>query len=100
MCQRRPQRDTPRDTRGSVHEPRVTHVRSAILRAGEDLGFVRPRVAAIGPTGRDAFYRDWLADGRADDMGFLRHHAKVRLDPRRAGGTEPVFASLYSAARR
>ena len=60
----------------------MTRVRAAILRLGADLGFVRPRVARIGPTGRDAFYQDWLADGRPGDMRFLRHHVKARLDPR------------------
>ena len=60
----------------------MTRVRAAILRLGADLGFVRPRVARIGPTGRDAFYEDWLADGRPGDMRFLRHHVKARLDPR------------------
>lgn len=62
--------------------PDVTRERERILRAGEALGFVRPRVARIGPTGRDAFYAQWLADGRAGDMRFLQHHVKVRLDPR------------------
>ena len=58
MCQRRPQRQRPCVTRGNACGSRVTRVRAAILRLGADLGFVRPRVARIGPTGRDAFYQD------------------------------------------
>ena len=81
MCQRRPQRHRPCVTRGSADGSRVTRERDAILRAGEALGFVRPRIAHLGPTGRDAFYQRWLADGRAGDMRFLLHHVKARLDP-------------------
>lgn len=60
----------------------MTRSRAEILRIGEELGFVRPRVARIGPTGRDAFYQNWLDEGRPGDMRFLRHHVKARLDPR------------------
>lgn len=60
----------------------MTRVRQEILRAAERLGFVRPRVAHVVATGRDAFYAQWLADGRAGDMRFLQHHVKARLDPR------------------
>jgi len=60
----------------------MTRARREILEIGERLGFVRPRVARIEATGRDDFYARWLADGRAGDMGFLRHHVKARLDPR------------------
>lgn len=60
----------------------MTRVRAEIVAIGERLGFVRPRVAHLGPTGRDAFYAQWLADGRAGDMRFLQHHVKARLDPR------------------
>ena len=67
MCQRRPQRQRPCVTRGNACGSRVTRVRAAILRLGADLGFVRPRVARIGPTGRDAFYQD------ADDWKAMLH---------------------------
>jgi len=60
----------------------VTRARAEIVAIGERLGFVRPRVARVGATGRDAFYAQWLADGRAGDMRFLQHHVKARLDPR------------------
>jgi epoxyqueuosine reductase len=57
-------------------------VRREIVQAGEELGFVRPRVARVEALGRDAFFRGWLDEGRAGDMRFLLHHVKVRLDPR------------------
>jgi len=60
----------------------VTRLRQEILTLGGELGFVRPRVAQVAATGRDAFYAQWLADGRAGDMRFLQHHVKARLDPR------------------
>ncbi len=60
----------------------MTPARAEIVALGERLGFVRPRVARVGATGRDAFYAQWLADGRAGDMRFLQHHVKARLDPR------------------
>lgn len=53
-----------------------------LVRAGERLGFVDPRVAQIEPLDREEFYEEWLADGRAGDMRFLLHHKKARLDPR------------------
>jgi len=77
----------------------VTRERVAILRAGLALGFVRPRVACIGPTGRDAFYERWLADGRAGDMRFLLHHVKARLDPRtRYPWARTVVSAFYPYA--
>ncbi|MEW6271533.1 MAG: hypothetical protein AB1689_19805, partial [Thermodesulfobacteriota bacterium] len=60
----------------------MAQVRREILQAGEKLGFVRPRVARIGPVGRDEFFHQWLGEGRAGDMRFLLHHVKARLDPR------------------
>lgn len=77
----------------------MTRTRTAILHAGEELGFVRPRVARIGPTGRDAFYQAWLADGRAGDMRFLRHHVKARLDPRtRYPWARAIVSAFYPYA--
>lgn len=74
----------------------MTRIRAEILRAGEALGFVRPRVATVGPTGRDAFYQRWLADGRAGDMRFLLHHVKARLDPRtRYPWARSVVSAFY-----
>ncbi len=60
----------------------MTHLRREIVRAGEELGFVRPRIARIERLERDAFFRRWLDEGRAGDMRFLLHHVKARLDPR------------------
>lgn len=54
----------------------------ALVKAGEQLGFLDPRVARIEPLERGPFYEAWLADGRAGDMKFLEHHKKARLDPR------------------
>lgn len=54
----------------------------ALVEAGEQLGFLDPRVARIEPLERREFYEAWLADGRAGDMRFLEHHKKARLDPR------------------
>lgn len=77
----------------------MTRVREEILRAGEQLGFVRPRIARIVPTGRDAFYAQWLADGRAADMRFLQHHVKARLDPRsRYPWARSVISAFYPYA--
>jgi epoxyqueuosine reductase len=77
----------------------VTRVREEILRIGEALGFVRARIATIGATGRDAFYQQWLADGRAGDMRFLQHHVKARLDPRtRYPWARSVVSAFYPYA--
>jgi epoxyqueuosine reductase len=77
----------------------VTRERDVILRAGEALGFVRPRVATLGPTGRDAFYQQWLDDGRAGDMRFLLHHVKARLDPRtRYPWARSIVSAFYPYA--
>jgi epoxyqueuosine reductase len=84
---------------GSADVPALTPSRERILRAGASLGFVRPRVARIGPTGRDAFYAQWLADGRAADMRFLQHHVKARLDPRtRYPWARSVVSAFYPYA--
>jgi epoxyqueuosine reductase len=56
--------------------------REAIVKAGRQLGFTSPRFARLEPLERDAFYEQWLAEGRAGDMRFLLHHRKARLDPR------------------
>lgn len=77
----------------------MTRGRAEILRIGTELGFVRPHVAAVGPTGRDAFYQEWLAEGRAGDMGFLRHHVKARLDPRtRYPWARSIVSAFYPYA--
>jgi epoxyqueuosine reductase len=77
----------------------VTRLRQRILRVGEELGFVRPRVARVTATGRDAFYAQWLADGRAGDMRFLQHHVKARLDPRtRYPWARAVVSAFYPYA--
>jgi epoxyqueuosine reductase len=77
----------------------MTRARRAVLAAGERLGFVRPRIAQVGATGRDAFYTRWLADGRAGDMRFLQHHVKARLDPRtRYPWARSVISAFYPYA--
>lgn len=77
----------------------MTRLRHEVLRRGEALGFIRPRIAHVGPTGRDAFYARWLADGRAGDMRFLQHHVKVRLDPRtRYPWARSVVSAFYPYA--
>lgn len=68
--------------------------RRRILLAGIDLGFRRPRVARVGPLDRRDFYERWIAEGRAGDMGFLRHHRKARVDP---GTRYPWARSMVSA---
>jgi len=56
--------------------------RCAILEAGAALGFHRPRVARLEPLELEGFLERWLAEGRAGEMGYLRHHRKARIDPR------------------
>lgn len=60
---------------------RGAELKKRILSCGEALGFRNPGVARLAPLDRDAYFNDWLADGRAGDMRFLEHHKKARLDP-------------------
>ena len=46
------------------------------------LGLARVGFAAVGPWQRHAFYRRWLADGHAGEMGYLAEQAEERRDPR------------------
>ncbi|MDG2303838.1 MAG: tRNA epoxyqueuosine(34) reductase QueG [Candidatus Binatia bacterium] len=59
-----------------------TAEKRSIVETGERLGFLDMRATRIEPLDREAFYEQWLHDGRAGDMRFLLHHKKARLDPR------------------
>ena len=68
--------------------------RLEVIKAGEMLGFCEARIARIESLDREAFYEQWLAEGRAGDMRFLLHHKKARLDPR---SRYPWARSMVSA---
>ena len=60
---------------GSEREDRV----AAAARAA---GFPLVGCVPITPLPLDGYLREWLADGRAGEMGYLTKRTAVRLDPR------------------
>jgi epoxyqueuosine reductase len=54
-----------------------------VAAAARAAGFPLVGCVPIGPLPGAAFVRDWLAAGRAGDMGYLERRAEIRLDPRR-----------------
>jgi epoxyqueuosine reductase len=53
-----------------------------IRAAAAELGFAGCGFAAVEPLPRRRLLRDWLAEGRAGDMVYLRRRFHTRLDPR------------------
>ena len=54
-----------------------------VAAAARAAGFPLVGCVPIGPLPGAAFVREWLADGRAGDMGYLERRAEIRCDPRR-----------------
>ena len=46
------------------------------------LGFDRVGIVRLGPSGKDTYYRDWLASGYAGSMAYLHRYTDLRDDPR------------------
>jgi epoxyqueuosine reductase len=58
--------------------------REALTRAANELGFALVGFARLRPLEeREAFYRQWLADGGHASMGYLAREPQRRFDPRR-----------------
>ncbi len=53
-----------------------------IIEAARAQGFVLVGFARLGKLPREAFYRDWLAEGRAGEMDYLAREPERRFDPR------------------
>src|SRR5436190_3125607 len=46
-----------------------------------ELGFDLVGIARAGPSRYGEFFRQWLAEGRAGEMGYLERRVKERTDP-------------------
>jgi epoxyqueuosine reductase len=55
------------------------------------LGFPLAGILPTGPARTHDFYRAWLAQGHAGEMGYLQRHAEPKRDPR---SLEPAARSL------
>lgn len=55
-----------------------------VRRMVAEAGAVRAGVVTLGPVDdcAERLYRDWVAEGRHGDMGYLEKYAEVRHDPR------------------
>jgi epoxyqueuosine reductase len=54
-----------------------------VAAAARAAGFPLVGCVPLGPLPGAAFVREWLAAGRAGEMGYLARRAEIRLDPRR-----------------
>ncbi|MDD5087971.1 MAG: tRNA epoxyqueuosine(34) reductase QueG [bacterium] len=62
-----------------------------------ELGFDLFGIAAVRPSDRGAFFRKWLSEGKAGDMGYLARTAEKRLDaPKVLPGAHSVISVAQS----
>jgi epoxyqueuosine reductase len=72
----------------------VDDLRQKLTRTANELGFVLVGFARLRPLEeREAFYRQWLADGGHASMGYLAREPERRFDPRRI---DPRLKSVVS----
>jgi len=58
-------------------------VTDGVLRRCRELGFARAGIAPAEATAYEAELRQWLAAGKHGEMGYLKRHEELLVDPRR-----------------
>jgi epoxyqueuosine reductase len=83
-----------------VPTPSETADSQRVLELARELGFGLVGIASAEPSGHAESVRQWIADGRHGEMGYLENHLDVRLDPGKLlEGARSVIcvADLYPA---
>jgi epoxyqueuosine reductase len=76
-------------------------MKPAIAQRAKELGFDDCRFAAAAPSSNTASFREWLAQKKHGEMGWLERNAEKRTDPQRVlAGVKSVItlAASYHAA--
>ena len=63
--------------------PQPPDIADWILQRCRELGFARAGIARAEPTRYEKELRDWLAAGRHGEMGYLKRHEELLIDPAR-----------------